>query len=410
MLKTLFPTFLLLICLSVEAQPKKKKVIFIVADGIPADILEKVKPPVINEIARIGDYKRAYVGGEKDGYSQTPTISAVGYNSLLTGVWVNKHNVWGNDIKDPNYNYPTIFRLLKQNNPDKKTAIFSTWRDNRTKLVGDSLLQTGNFAVNYHADGFELDTVNYPHDTQSQYTHKIDEKVTELAARCIRDSAPDLTWLYLEYTDDMGHRYGDGPQMNEAIGYMDQQVGKIWNEIQYRQAHYPEDWLLIITTDHGRDSVTGKSHGGQSNRERTTWIVTNAKELNNYFKSFQPAIVDIMPTIARYMNIAIPRDNLMELDGIPLIGKVSIADPVIRLSDSKLDIHWKSMNKDGRMKIWLSTTNNYKNNEKDSYKLLAEVPVSQQSAIFGIGSYPSAFYKIVLEAPYNILNRWVLVK
>jgi hypothetical protein len=118
-----------------------------------------------------------------------------------------------------------------------------------------------------------------------------------------------------------------------------------------------------------------------------------------------------MPTIARFMDVSIPRDNLMELDGIPLIGKVSIADPVIRLTaDNKLDIHWKTLNKDGQVKIWLCTTNNFKTGEKDSYKLLAELPAAQQSAVFGIGSYPSSFYKIVLEAQYNMLNRWVVVK
>lgn len=79
----------------------------------------------------------------KGGYSETPTISAVGYNSLLTGTWVNKHNVFGNDIKAPNYNYPTIFRLFKNQFPNKKTAVFSTWEDNRTKLIGENLDATG---------------------------------------------------------------------------------------------------------------------------------------------------------------------------------------------------------------------------------------------------------------------------
>jgi predicted AlkP superfamily pyrophosphatase or phosphodiesterase len=401
---------MVMLVLHAVAQPKKKKVVFIIADGIPADVLEKAHVSFPEQIGRRDGYKRAYVGGERGGYSQTPTISAVGYNSLLTGVWVNKHNVWDNDIKDPNYHYPTIFRLLRKADSTKKIAVFSTWLDNRTKLVGESLPQTGNIKVDYHADGLELDTVSYPHDKQSQYIHAIDEKVTEAAEKCIREQGPDLTWLYLEYTDDMGHQYGDSPEQKEAVKYTDKQIGKIWSALQYRQQQFKEDWMIVITTDHGRDSVTGKGHGGQSERERTTWIVTNAKDLNHYWRDHTPAIVDIMPTIARFMEVKIPRENQLETDGVPLIGKVSVALPVVRLDNNKLDIRWKSFDKDGTVKIWLARTNEFKTGGTDDYKLLAEVPAGQQSAAFGIGSYPSAFYKVVLEGTYNTVNRWILVK
>ena len=60
------------------------KAIFIIVDGIPADVLEQTYTPNIDDLAGTKGYTRSYVGGEAGGPSQSPTVSAVGYNSLLT--------------------------------------------------------------------------------------------------------------------------------------------------------------------------------------------------------------------------------------------------------------------------------------------------------------------------------------
>src|SRR5688572_28549347 len=99
------------------AQKKTKKSLYIIVDGIAADVLEGINTPYIDMISKEGAYTRAYLGGEKGGYSETPTISAVGYNSLLTGTWANKHNVWDNEIEDPNYHYWSIFRFFNEQYP-----------------------------------------------------------------------------------------------------------------------------------------------------------------------------------------------------------------------------------------------------------------------------------------------------
>lgn len=407
-MKKAFILICFLSALNLSAQTKKKAV-FIIVDGIPSDVIEKLKKPNLDSIAQVGGYARAYVGGERKSYSQTPTISAVGYNSLLTGTWVNKHNVWDNDIKAPNYNYWTIFRFFKQQYPEKKTAIFSTWLDNRTKLVGDNLPQTGKLTTDYHFDGLELDTARYPHDKQSKYINLIDEEVTAAAANGIRTDAPDLSWVYLEFTDDMGHKHGDSPEFYSAIETMDKQVGKIWQAIKYRQANFKEEWVIYITTDHGRDAKTGRGHGGQSDRERATWIVTNAQNLNQYFKQNQPAIVDIMPSIASFMKISLPREQLFEIDGIPLTGKISATSPEATLKDGSIDLTWKAIDKKGKAKIWLATTNNFETGGKDTYQLINQVAIDAEKATIDVSKLPSQFYKIVIEMPYNTLNRWIVL-
>ncbi|PZR29946.1 MAG: nucleotide pyrophosphatase [Citrobacter freundii] len=389
---------------------QKKKAIFVIVDGIAADVIESQPTPFLKKIAQAGGYTRAHVGGEKGGYSQTPTISAVGYNSLLTGTWVNKHNVWDNDIKAPNYNYWTIFRFLHTQDPQKKTAVFSSWLDNRTKLVGEGLPQTGELKLTYHFDGLELDTIKYPHDSKKDYMNRIDEAVVDKAVDHIKKEAPDLSWVYLEYTDDMGHKYGDSPEFFRAVDLMDKQMGRLWAAIQYRQQQFKEDWVIYITTDHGRDAKTGKGHGGQSDRERSTWIVTNAKGLNDHFKKGNPGIVDIMPSLARHLDVKIPREQLMEIDGVPLTGTISAVDAKAELTEGKLKITWKAEDKSGNAKIWIATTNQFKEGGKDAYKLMATVPVAKQEAVVDVSKMSSNFYKVVIEMKGNMLNRWVMVK
>jgi predicted AlkP superfamily pyrophosphatase or phosphodiesterase len=314
----LLPVFAALALSGCKAGPpapgKIPKAVFIIVDGIPPDVLEQTATPALDEISAEGAYTHAYVGGAVGHESESPTISAVGYNSLLTGTWANKHNVWDNSVENPNYAYWDIFRVAKTDNPELVTAIFSTWLDNRTRLVGDGLDDAGGHKIDYHFDGFELDTDRFPHDEAGDYIRQIDAIVVEEAATYIRESGPDLSWIYLEHTDDVAHRFGDGPEFTAAVRLIDTQVGVIWASIKERRTSHNEDWMLVVTTDHGRDADTGKDHGYQSDRERSIWIVTNSQKLNdNFFEN--PGIVDIMPSLADHLGLEIPGPVRAQLDG-----------------------------------------------------------------------------------------------
>lgn len=389
---------------SPKVEEKHKKVVLVILDGIPASVIERVATPNLDSITARGGYARAWLGGLKGGYSETPTISAVGYNSMLTGTWVNKHNVKDNNIQFPNYHYWTIFRHYKGAYPEKTIAIYSTWLDNRTKLLGDGLAETGNLKLDFHFDGLEVDTVRFPHDTLSRYIHEIDKLVASKAAEEISTKAPDLTWVYLQYTDDMGHRYGNSPEMDAAVLEADRQLGEIWKAIQEREKNYQEEFLLIVTTDHGR-AAGGFHHGGQSDEEREIWIASNAK-FNKRFDQ-NPAIVDIFPTVADYLRIPIPRDQAMELDGVSLLDEVYATDLSGKIEDGKLKINWRNINGNQTGKVWITFGNQFRYGKKDEYLLLGEVNSEDESAEFDISNQAFQNAKVVLETPTGFLNYWV---
>lgn len=299
--------------LGAQAQPARKAV-FILLDGIPADVIERVQTPVLNGIAAAGGYARAHVGGDRGRATETPTVSAPGYMSLITGTWAHKHNVRGNSNQSPNYDYWNIFRIVETVEPERRTALFSTWTDNRTVLIGLGRPGAGEFQMDYVADGFELDTVAYPHDRGKRYIQDIDERVSSEAAAHIAAVGPDLTWVYLQHTDDVGHAQGDGELFDVAVMQADARVGRIWKAVQTRQA-LGEEWMIVVTTDHGRDAVTGKGHGRQTERERTTWIVTNQSALSGRFTRGSAAIVDIAPSLLQHLGIAAPDAVRRQMDG-----------------------------------------------------------------------------------------------
>ena len=302
-----------------RAEPApSSKVVFVIADGIPADVIERVRTPTIDAITAEGGYGRATVGGPIGEPAETPTISAPGYMSLITGTWANKHNVYKNYDISPDYSYWNLFRLARSEKPELRLGIFSTWTDNRTILLGEELAEGGNWRFDLVVDGLEKDEARFPPEPMDARIADIDDAVSREAARLIESEGPDLSWVYLQYTDDVAHKYGDSIEFEQAVIQMDERINVIWLGVQARREAHDEDWLMIVTTDHGRDAITGRTHGGQSERERTIWMATNSQRLTPDFYAM-PEIVDIYPSIATHLGITIPEQVARHLDGASFI-------------------------------------------------------------------------------------------
>ena len=114
-----------------------------------------------------------------------------------------------------------------------------------------------------------------------------------------------------------------------------------------------------------------------------------------------------MPTMAKHLGIKIPREKLVEVDGVSLTGTLSGTNATATLEKNNITVSWNVIDKTGMAKIWISTTNNFKEGKKDHYKLLKTVPVASGKAVVDVKTMPSKFYKVLVEMPYNFLNVWV---
>ena len=411
MKKSLLLTFLFIILSFASAIAKERKAVYIVVDGIPADYIERVHPTVTFDIAAEGSYGRAYTGGDKNDYTLTPTVSAIGYTNILTGTWMNKHNVDGNSRLKPNYNYWTIFRVAKEQKRRYTTALFSSWVDNRTVLIGAGKPETGNLSIDYVADGYELDTINFAPKKDELHIFDIDSLVCRKAAECLRTNAPHLSWVYLWYTDSGFHIYGDSDFMDHYVRRTDALLQQIWDAVKYREANFDEEWMVIVTTDHGRTD-SGHGHGGQSERERSVWISTNVSQVNEHFTDGTLSLVDIHPTICSWMGWELDRDRRFELDGVPFVGKADIHSLSVNVADNTATLRWKNLaSKKVKATVYLATSDNFAGGGKDKWIKVATTSAHREQCTIDLSQYPTAqVYKFVVSTPNTAINRHYITK
>ena len=229
--------------------------------------------------------------------------------------------------------------------------------------------------------------------------------MAEEAATYLRTQGPDLTWVYLQYTDDMGHRHGRSPQLDTAIQKADAQVGLIWQAIQHRQ-QMGEDWQLWVTTDHGRKEPDGKDHGSQSDAEREVWIASNSSGLNAHFSAGKATQVDLLPSFFRFFNLVVPEHQERELDGVPLTGPLSLSNLALIGKGKKQLLTWTTGMQSEILSVYWSPTDHFATGGHDEYYLLGEVPSDAKQYPLPQKFGKRAFFKVLVVGKYNSANTW----
>lgn len=243
-----------------------KKAIFIGYDGFRADGIENIqsnKNSAIMHVKSQGGLYFTFSGGVA-GVNEQATSTAPSWMAMLTGGWGEYNGVTDNgQIKSENAD-TFIISLAKKGYSGSFTT---SWREHT--------------ALTYRPDIAE----SIKEGLLVEYTHQIDDTATYYQvlkyvskpenAQKTPQQDPDVIFFTLEFTDHAGHDTGFGNQNKDyiqackdadAYGY------DIVKTIEARSTYEQEDWLIIVSTDHGG---TRRSHGGQSIFERTTWLSCN---------------------------------------------------------------------------------------------------------------------------------------
>lgn len=223
-----------------------KKVLMIVIEGAEGEQVKELMPATIKSLLPHSKYSF-------DGLSEPKSNDASTWASLMTGVFTLKHNITDQSfIGSANLNdltvklpfYPTVFYNIHQARPLSKTLSITSWDP-----LSMSLLE--------HAD--------------ERIDVSTDAEVKDKAISKLKSTNPLLTLVSfrsaLEAGKSSGFTVGDGstPYAN-AITTIDGYIGEVLQALKQRQNYAKEDWLVIITSNHG--GLENGVYGGVSETER----------------------------------------------------------------------------------------------------------------------------------------------
>ncbi|MGW1407567.1 alkaline phosphatase family protein [Streptomyces sp. NPDC002403] len=265
---------------------KQAKTLVIGIDGATFDAFSRADIPHIEQLMAKGLTARSNLYADP----MAPTVSGAGWSSIATGVWPDKHNVKDNNFTAPNYGrYPDYATRLETADPATSTLVVGTWSPIPQTVFGartDLRIAGGN-----------------------------DEGTTAKAADYLAHGNPDSTFVHLDEVDGAGHSTGSASDAYlKALNTADAQVGRLLDAVTSRPTYAKEDWLVVVTADHGHTPTGG--HGGNTPLERGTFVIAQGKGIRPGSVRDDVKITDIAPTVLRHEGVA--TDPAWNLDGTSL--------------------------------------------------------------------------------------------
>lgn len=260
-----------------------RHVLVIGIDGVRSDCLTKAETPHLDRLAREGAYSLdAFAGGVLGERTEQRTVSGPGWASILTGVWADKHSIEDNRFEEPDLEkYPNFFTRLRSHHAKASLASIVHWGPINEHIVTDADVAT---------------------------TVKTDAEVAERAVVLLRSGDPDVLFLHFDDVDHAGHATGFSPFNADyltAIAKVDGHLGTILEAITARPRADDEEWLVVVTTDHGGFA---RGHGGQRPSERRIFFIAHGPGIQPGERSPGPGHTAVPPTVLRFLGVPIDEE------------------------------------------------------------------------------------------------------
>lgn len=221
------------------AEPMKPKVLVVMLDGTRADGLAAAQTPNIDRL-RTGTWQPGYRGAFSDFSQPVPDArpsSAANHTAIATGASSAKTGLHDNG------------ELAKG---------LGNWKDWPTWLVRIAAEKKAKSLFVY---SWDVDK-NLDPDPRVTFIHGSDaENGARMPKILAAPDAPDAILYFIDIPDHAGHTkgfYPHTPSYLQGLAEADRHVGACLDALASRPTFKNEDWLVVITSDHGGQA---RSHG-----------------------------------------------------------------------------------------------------------------------------------------------------
>ncbi|WJY88837.1 alkaline phosphatase family protein [Corynebacterium confusum] len=240
---------------------RRPRVLIVGLDGVRWDIAaEDSVAPALQRLAADGAFHTMTM--------EVPTISAPGWASLLTGTTHAEHGLVDNScVGGRTWNCPDVLSQCFYQDQSTRTYAAAGWP---VLTDPNGLGPIIHPRVEQQKAGLHR-IVSRDGETYGYRT--IDAELTDFTLAALKGGTFDVGFTYCCDVDDAGHVHGlTGPEYREALGRVDAHTQRLAAALTQRHLQFQEDWLLIVTTDHGHIDAGG--HGGDSPKETQSWAIT----------------------------------------------------------------------------------------------------------------------------------------